>query len=169
MQVQLLPTGHNILLQLSSSMSVSRLIKFSIVYIAIFGLIHGGLFLGIKNLQKNYNQDNLNKLIFTVSAQRPRYDSPCQNTFAKDPYSPNYYKIYIYCNGSEKPSTNTIDLDAVNDKTVRGVITEFARIMNFDANKLLANNCLSTENGKNVNLDSLAINHDILKCFFQNK
>jgi hypothetical protein len=118
----------------------------------------------IKNTQKNYSQENLNKLIYTVSKQRQKIDDPCQNKFAKDPYTQNYYKIYIYCNSSSKTSTNTIDLDAINDKSIKGVITEFARIMNFDPNLLLVNGCISTETGQIVDFNSQAINKDTLKC-----
>ena len=118
----------------------------------------------IKNLQKNYNQENINKLLYTVSKQRPQITNPCQNSFAKDPYTPNYYKIYIYCDSATKTATNTIDLDAINDKSIRGVVTEFARIMNFDPNLLLANGCISTETGQIVDFNSQAINKDTLKC-----
>jgi len=147
-------------------MSFRPFIKFSILYIIFFILVHFGIFLLIKKTQKNYSQENLNKLLYTVSEQRQKIDDPCQNKFAKDPYTQNYYKIYIYCNSSTKISTNTIDLDAINDKSIKGVITEFARIMNFDPNLLLANQCISTETGKTVNFDSLAINKDTLKCIY---
>jgi hypothetical protein len=118
----------------------------------------------IKKLQNNYNQENVDKLLYTVSSQRAVITNPCQNSFAKDPYTPNYYKIYIYCNSGTKMSTNTIDLDAVKDKSIKGVITEFARIMNFDPNLLLVNGCISTETGQIVDFNSQAINKDTLKC-----
>lgn len=144
-------------------------IKFASIYLGIFLLIHFGIFFLIKNQQKNFSQASLNQLIYTVSTSRPRTDNPCLRTFAQEPYTQNYYKIYIYCNQNPDAATNTIDLDAVPDKTIRGVITEFARIMNFDPQLLLRSGCYSAENGKNIDLNSIAVSKDTIKCNFNSQ
>jgi len=65
-------------------------------------------------------------------------------------------------------TTNTLDLDAVADKTVGGVITEFARIMNFDPKLIIGNEksiCFSTLTGNQVNFNIPIVKNDTLKCY----
>jgi len=162
-----LVSGLYFVFSLSLTMSWRGLVKFTSAYLFVLFFIHLGIFYLIKYRQRNFDQIQVNRLIYSSS---PFHSSPvdlCQRSFAKDPYTQNYYKIYLYCSDSAK-STNTIDLDAVGDKTVKGVVAEFARIVKFDALVLLGETswvCISAVDDLEVDFNSLAKEHDILSCY----
>jgi len=144
-------------------MAVRHFFRFITIYLTIFIFIHFATYFLIRNQQRYFSQASLDKLIYTISPLRKVATDPCQHAFANDPYSQNYYKISISCS-NKITTTNTLDLDAIADKTVGGVIAEYSRIINFDPSQIT--NCFSTQTGEYQQPNSPIIPRDTLKCYY---
>ncbi len=73
-----------------------------------------------------------NSMVRDMGAWRDKTDDLCKYYIEGDPYvgSGNYVKLRIKCDDGRSIS-NTIDLSAINEKTVRGIINEYKRIVGY--------------------------------------
>lgn len=105
------------------------LINFGIFYF-VFSLI---MFFGLRvNLKNKFSKESLNEIISGKSAFRDTTTDLCRYQLLGDPKEEgNYVKFEIFC-GEDKKAQSTLSLSAIEDKTVDGVIKEYARIMGFN-------------------------------------
>ncbi|MBU3935551.1 hypothetical protein KJ909_02660 [Patescibacteria group bacterium] len=108
----------------------------------IFGMFYGVFVLlmcfGLKSrMANNFSEIKLKEMISGKSKFRDMTDDLCKYQILGDPKEVgNYVKINIMCVAGRKASS-TLSLSATEDKTVEGVIKEYARIIGFEE-KLLA-------------------------------
>lgn len=81
-----------------------------------------------------FNENSLNQLIVGKSKYRNTTDQLCKFQILGEPkVDKNYIKINFWCNDRSK-ARSTFSLAAFEDKTPKGIIREYARIIGFDFN-----------------------------------
>lgn len=95
------------------------------------------MYFGLRaNLKNKFSVDELKKITLGKSIlKEPTFDL-CKFQILGDPKEVgNYVKIQIICDNGQK-AISTMSLSAVEDKSVKGVINEYSRIVGFDVNEL---------------------------------
>lgn len=151
-------------------MNKRDLFRFIFIALPIFFLVHLSLFSILKIKQKNFSQDELKRLIYSVSTLsrlRSVASDPCQHALAKDAFSNNYIKISFQCSPTSR-SVDTLDLDVLPDRTIRGFIKEISRIKNFDPQIILGKTkwlCISATTLKPIDFDQMVQPNDKIYCY----
>jgi hypothetical protein len=111
---------------------------------------------------KNFSRQKVEEMLTRTSKFRDKTSDPCFYSIFGDPVNSgnSYLKISLYC-GNRKKSINTLSLEAIKDKTVRGAIRELGRVNGFDV--LIKNN-------KIISLGKLqSSDHKKWYCFIDGK
>lgn len=124
--------------------------KFLTFYLLIYVVVASGLYWGLKTYsQKKFSPEKLRVMMNTVSKYRDTTTDPCKYSIFGDPATSqgDYAKVFINCS-ADKKVTNSIDLRAVGDKTIGGVIKEIGRINGFEV-KIASGNLYLGDDTKN--------------------
>jgi hypothetical protein len=107
--------------------------KTLVIFGAFYLLVATSLFLGLKKIKKNFSQEKLDFMLSTASAHRDKTSDLCKYRIIGDPegVGKKYLKVNFWC-GDTNEARSTLSLDAMSDKTVGGVLMEYARIIGFD-------------------------------------
>ncbi len=103
----------------------------------IFGLCYFifaiSLFFFLRRVQKNFTPEKLDLLMNTVSEKRDKTDDLCKYAIRGDPegVGKKYVKVNFWCTASRN-AKSTLSLEAFTNKSVKGVLSEYARIMGFE-------------------------------------
>lgn len=123
--------------------------------IIIYGLLYLvfviGLVFGLKEKKKNFNNTVLKELVNDSSKLMSKVTDLCQVQLLGEPkVGKNYVKVNISClNGSKAMST--LDLNAFEDKSIFGILSEYGKIVNYQG-KLPGNSNWNCKiNGLEVN------------------
>ena len=126
------------------------LVVFGIVYVVISGLIYFGLRFSLK---KNFSKDLLSEMLLKQSVFRETTTDLCRYQILGDPKEKgNYVKLEIECKDGKK-AYSTMSLSAVEDKTIFGLLTEYARIIGFDKNLVLTGKLACYLDGKAISME----------------
>jgi hypothetical protein len=116
---------------------------FGIFYIVLALLIYFGL---KEHLKTSFSTEKLSNMISGKSIYRDTTTDLCKYQILGDPKEVgNYVKVNILCKDGKKASS-TVSLSAIEDKTLDGFISEYARIIGFDKN-IIDNNFICTLDG----------------------
>ena len=140
--------------------------RFLIVFSAGYLLIAGFLFLGLKQIQKNFSKEKLDSMLSTPSSYRDKTEDLCSYRILGDPekVDKRYVKVNFWCDAGQARST--LSLDAMDDKTVGGVLAEYARIIGFDYGILEKDNWTCIVNDQPIADDStLVVDAATIDCF----
>lgn len=107
------------------------------------------MYFGLRaNLKNKFSETELKNIIVGKSILRESTIDLCKFQILGDPKEVgNYVKIEIFCDNSQK-AISTMSLSAVEDKTVKGTLNEYSRIVGFDVNELKKQNYLCYLDGK---------------------
>jgi hypothetical protein len=107
--------------------------KIVVVCGIIYGILAVTIFFGLKLFsQKNFSTKKLNEILTGNSKFVDKTTDVCKYQLLGEPkVDKNYVKVNLWCNNGSKASS-TLALVAFEDKTVGGVIKEYARIAGFD-------------------------------------
>lgn len=123
------------------------LIIFGFFYFIFVLLMYFGL---RNNLKNKFSDSSLHQMISGKSSFREQTTDLCRYQILGDPKEAgNYVKIDFFCEGGKK-SQNTISLSAIEDKTVGGIIKEYARIVGFDETLIDKQNFICYLDGKKL-------------------
>lgn len=113
------------------------LLIYALVYICLSLIVYFGLTYRLKN---NFSIETMNSIIMGKSMHRDVTTDLCKYYVLGDPKDePNYVKVGFVCeNGNEVIST--LVMSAIEDKTIKGLLNEYARIIGFDPKLIDENN-----------------------------
>ncbi|MDD4938274.1 MAG: hypothetical protein PHX34_04660, partial [Candidatus Shapirobacteria bacterium] len=120
----------------------------------IFGIVYIGIalsiFWGLKSrLKNNFSEKKLENIISSPSSFRDMTTDVCRYEILGEPKEiENYIKMEMVCNSGKK-ANSTISLSAITNKTVDGILEEYARVVGFDK-KILDNDFSCFLDGKPV-------------------
>ena len=91
------------------------------------------LFFLIKSGQKNFTLEKLDFLMNTVSEKRDKTEDLCRYAIRGDPegVGKKYLKLNFWCINSRN-ARSTLSLEAINDRSVQGILSEYSRIIGFE-------------------------------------
>jgi len=92
------------------------------------------LFMKLDDIKENnFNQENLDFLISSVSNYRDKTDDMCKYSLYGDPKNvgDNWIKLIFDC-GSGRSVISTLALVNINNYSFEEIISEYLRIINFD-------------------------------------
>lgn len=123
--------------------------KFLIIYFIFYIFISCLIYFGLKlHYKKNFNNQILQELMVGKSKYRDVTDNLCRYQILGEPdVGKNYIKINFWCNDKSK-ARSTFALKGFEDKTLNGILKEYARIINFDFNLIKEKNWYCTLNDK---------------------
>lgn len=108
---------------------IKHRVKFLFVFVVVFYLIVFIVWIVFDKKFINRGKYKPSEELFF--GQNIKNDVCNQELYGEPLGQNNYIKINFYC-GNDKSSKNTLSLDAIEDKTVEGVIKEISRINNFE-------------------------------------
>lgn len=125
------------------------------IYLTILFCLSLIMYFGLKNYsQKNFSQEKLKELIYTASSIKDKTDNLCQYQILGEPkVDRDYVKINFWCTDNSK-ARSTFALIGFTDKSVIGILKEYAKIINFDFNIIIHNDWYCTLNDQEVNFTS---------------
>ncbi len=99
----------------------------------IYGVLTIGSVVGVRERQKNFSKEKLERMIMATATDRDRTTDWCKYAVFGEPKEPdgNWVKISFWCADGRK-SQSTLSLRAIEDKSLRGVMKEYARIVGVD-------------------------------------
>lgn len=111
--------------------------KFLIIFGIIYLILASFIFFGLKKYsQKKFTPEKIKILTDQVSPLRDKTDDLCKYKLLGDPaVKDQYIKLNFWCTNN-KNARSTIALTAIENKTIKGVLQEYARIIGFDFNIL---------------------------------
>lgn len=107
--------------------------KFISIYLIIILFIGFSLFFGLKKYsQTKFSPEKLLFLTDTVSQKKDKTEDLCKYQILSEPkVGDQYIKINFWCQNQSK-ARSTLSLAAMPQKTVKGILQEYARIINFN-------------------------------------
>lgn len=107
--------------------------KFLIIFLFLYILLAAFIYFGLKQYSKNkFSPEKIKYLTDNVSSLRDKTDNLCKYKMLGDPDVGNQYvKINFWCQDN-KNARSTIALTAITDKSINGVLKEYARIIGFN-------------------------------------
>jgi hypothetical protein len=113
------------------------LIIYGVIYIFIALTIYFGL---RYHYRRSFSNEKLQTMISGKPIGQEMTTDLCLYQILGDPKETgNYVKISFACN-NEKKVNSTLSLKAIEDKTIRGIMKEYARIIGFDISVIKAEN-----------------------------
>jgi len=119
-----------------------------VICLAIMLMIYFGL---KKYSQKNFSKEKVAEIIAGKSKFRDTTTNLCTYQILGEPkVGKNYIKVNFWCNDNSK-ARSTLALVAFEDKSLKGILKEYARIIGFDEKILKEKNWYCTVNDKEIN------------------
>jgi len=107
--------------------------KFLIFYLPIIFIFSLCIYFGLKLYsQKKFSEDKFQTLTNTTNSSKDKTDDLCKYQILSEPkVGDQYVKINFWCQNQTK-ARSTLSLAAIGNNSVKGVLQEYARIINFD-------------------------------------
>lgn len=109
-------------------------------------------YFGLKNYsQKNFSREKIEGIIAGKSKFRDETSNLCKYQILGEPkVGRNYLKINFWCSDNSK-ARSTLALMAFEDKSLLGILKEYARIVGFDEKIIKEKGWYCTVNDKEIN------------------
>lgn len=137
----------------------------------VWGIIYAVLTVvgvaGLETRKKNFSYEKLEKMMMTTATDRDKTTDWCKYVVLGEPKEPDgdWVKINFWCAG-DKNSRSTLSLRAIEDKSLGGVLKEYARIVGVDGE--MTWECRLNEKKMIDNWEILVKKTDRIDCYEEN-
>lgn len=133
---------------------MSKRNKILLVFGVLYSILALVMYFGLKyRLDSKFSESKLNNIISGKSVYRDMTTDLCKYQILGDPKEAgNYVKFEILC-GGDKKAVSTLSLSAIADKTVKGFLKEYARIIGFEEKLFFENGFVCYVDGKLLTIE----------------
>lgn len=125
------------------------------MYVAFFYVGVFILFIFLSYHKKKFDKNSFDEMVYSVSNMRDRTGDLCSYILYGDPNNTldNYVKIEFNCLNS-KMTLNSMSLDPVKSNSLKDILIEFSRIVNYDLSLWDKQDWSCLVNNKSVEMDT---------------